>query len=70
MNDTPSTVKKIPTWMTNASVHRKMAYALVVLAVVLGIDNYLYICRDGSKIKHLWKNKKNVGYRDMVLLGG
>ena len=37
MNDTPSTMEKIPAWMTNASVHRKMAYALVVLAVVLGI---------------------------------
>ena len=36
MNDTPSTMEKIRAWMTSASVHRKMAYALVVLAVVSG----------------------------------
>ena len=36
MTDTPSTIEKIPAWMSSASVHRKMAYALVVLAVVSG----------------------------------
>ena len=50
MNDAPSTMEKIRAWMTSASVHRKMAYALVIWAMTLTPMTYVSALRETSVI--------------------